>query len=131
MPQLEVAHHGHVDDGLVLVAEVVLAQHAQPGILGDARVTLCGVEFAREDVQERRLPRAVRAHQPVAFSPVQLERHAREERSVPEGLAEVRNGDHGGESKGIPPGWLFWPPSHILTIITIWRPLKLEMNGHE
>ena len=85
---------------LALVFEVVLPKHSQPGVPGNAGMAFRRVEAAVEDVQERRLSGPVRTHQTVPFPPIELERYAGEEGPVTEGLAEVRDGNHGGESKG-------------------------------
>ena len=69
LPQLAVAHEGHVEDGVLLVQEVVLAQHPDAGPLGPADLAGAGVRLPREDVEQRRLAGAVGAHQAVALPP--------------------------------------------------------------
>ncbi len=98
LPQLTIAHQGHPEDLLVLEEEVVLSQHAQPGGLRHRHLALGGVQGACQDVQQRGLARAVGADQAVALPGVELEGDAGEERSVAEGLGEVRDGDHGGRN---------------------------------
>ena len=80
---------------LRLRVEVPGAQ-AHAGLCRHRRVRrLCsGMEVAAEDVEERGLSGAVRAHEAVALSRIQLERSVREERSVAERLLQIRNGYH-------------------------------------
>src|SRR5690606_28965819 len=96
LPELRIAHQGHAEDLLVLVEELVLAEHAQAGGLRHRHLARGGLPVAGEDAEERGLAGPVRAHQPVALAGVQLEGDAREEGAVAEALLEVRYGDHGG-----------------------------------
>jgi hypothetical protein len=82
LPQFGVAHHRHPEDLLVFVQELVLPQDSEPGVLRDRYGTLGWIEFAAQDVQQRRLSRAVGADEPVALAPVELERCVGEQRLV-------------------------------------------------
>ena len=68
LPQRLVAHHHDVDDGHVLVAEVVLAQDADARLLGDRDRAVARDLVAGQDAQEGGLARAVGADQAVALA---------------------------------------------------------------
>jgi hypothetical protein len=63
LPQELVAHHDDVDDGYVLVPEVVLPEDADPGLLRDRDRALARDLVAGQDAQEGRLAGPVGAHQ--------------------------------------------------------------------
>ena len=93
-PQLAAPHHRHVEDQLLLVGEVVLAQHADAGALGDRDRAVRGDLVAGEDAQEGRLARAVGADHAVDLLRVEVQRHAGEQRLLAVVLGEVGDGDH-------------------------------------
>ncbi len=88
LPELGVAHHRHPDDLLVTVEELVLPEDPEPRVLRDRHGALGRIEFATQDVEQRRLARTVRADEPVTLAPVELERRVGEQRLVAVPLAE-------------------------------------------
>jgi hypothetical protein len=95
LPGLLVAHHGHVEDRRRFVPEVVLLEIAQGQALGNGEGARRGRFPAGEDAQERRLARAVRAHQAVAVARSELERDVLEQGLGSKVLREAGDGDHG------------------------------------
>ena len=73
LPQRLVAHHHDVDDGHVLVAEVVLAQDADARLLRDRDLALARDLVAGQDAQEGGLARAVGAHHAVPLAGIELQ----------------------------------------------------------
>ncbi len=98
LPDFLVSHHRHVEDRHLLVAEVVLLQDAEPELLRNRDDARRGRFLTREDAQESRLSRAVRADEAVAVAGVELDGDALEEGLGTERLSEVRDGDHGGRN---------------------------------
>jgi hypothetical protein len=96
LPGRAVAHHGELANDLLIVEEMVLPQHAHPGAAGQRDGAVAGWLVARHDTNERRLARAVGAHQPVAAARVQLQRDAFEQRARAEGLGQILNAEHAG-----------------------------------
>ena len=95
LPERRVAHHHDVDDADVLVLEVVLPEDSDPRALRDRDLAVARALLAAEDLEQRRLAAAVRAHDAVALARIELERDSLEEGLVPEVLGEVRHRDHG------------------------------------
>ena len=104
LPQLAVAHEGHVEDRVLLVEELVLAQHADAGPLGQADLAVAGLQLTGEDVEQRRLAGAVGADEAVALPGVEHEGDIGEEGAVAVDLGEVRDREHERETKG----WAGW-----------------------
>ena len=72
LPQLLVPHEGHVQDLLILVEELILAQNAKAQAPGQGDLTGACIQVACEDVEQRRLARAVGADEAVALTGVEL-----------------------------------------------------------
>ncbi len=87
--------HRQVQDDLGVVQEAVLAQHPHPRALGQQHLAGAGLLVTGQDAQERRLARAVGAHQPVTAAGVQLKRHPLEQGAGPVGLGDARGGKQG------------------------------------
>ena len=86
-PRRSVAGHRQVEDDLVDVEEAVLAEDADARARRERHAPVRRRLVPREDLQERGLPRAVRADEAVAGAGVELERRVREERAVAVRLA--------------------------------------------
>ena len=71
-PDLIVAHHDDVLDRHVLVQELVLREHADSGALWGQHLARARRLNTREDAQQRRFTRAVRADDAVAVPRVEL-----------------------------------------------------------
>jgi hypothetical protein len=95
-PQLAVPHQCHGEDCLVVIGELVLAQHADPEPLRDGDSPVGRLEVAAQDAKQRGLARAIGSYQPVALPGIELQGHTGEQRPVAERLGEVGDGDHGG-----------------------------------
>ena len=89
-----VAGHGDLEDHVLVAHEAVLAQHADACALVDDDVPLGGLLVARDDLEERGLPGAVRADEPVPRAAHQLQRDVLEEAARAIGLAERVDRDH-------------------------------------
>jgi hypothetical protein len=102
LPYVVVAHHGHFEDGHVLVAEVVLLQHTQLEALGHGDRAVARQLLAGEDAEKRRLARTVGPHEAVAVARVELDRDSLEQSLGAVGFTEVGDGDHraGNDSRG-------------------------------
>ena len=90
-PQLRVAAHDHVEHALILVAELILIQFAEPhsGLQHD--IAGAGLEIASQHLHERGFAGTVGADEPVAIAVGELDRDLLEER-----LGAELNGDVGG-----------------------------------
>src|SRR6185503_5412338 len=91
LPETLVSHDHGVDDRKLLERELVLAQLADAHVRLDRDVAVRRLELAREDLQERRLARAVRADQAVTVRVPELDGDVLEER-----LLSELNSDVGG-----------------------------------
>ncbi len=89
-PQLRMAAHDHVEHALILVAELVLIQLAEPHPDLQHHVAGACLEIAAQHLHERGLARTVRADQAVTIAVAELDRHLLEER-----LGAELNGDIG------------------------------------
>jgi hypothetical protein len=85
-PELRVAHEGDAQDLLVLVQELVLAQHTESHGLGDGYLAGGRLFLPGQDSEQGRLSRPVGADQAVAVTGVEQERRVTEQGPVAEGL---------------------------------------------
>ena len=95
LPEHRIPAHGHAEDFLVLVRELVLTEHPEAESARDGDRAFARLDFAAQDVEKGGLPRAVGAHEPVALAGLEAEGDIAEERSIAEGLGEAGGGDHG------------------------------------
>ena len=93
--ELLVAHERDIEDRIAGVQELILPQDPEAHVPGHGHRPRARRHVARQDVQQRRLPRPVSAHQPVALAGIQPERRLAKEGAVPEGLLKFGDGDHG------------------------------------
>ncbi len=84
-----VALHREVDDRRVVVEEAILPQDAEARAFLHADRALRRRLEPAHDAQQRRLARSVRAHEAVAIARLEVQRHALEQRTRAERLAEV------------------------------------------
>jgi hypothetical protein len=96
-PHVGVARHREVEDDRRVVEEAVLAEDADARARGDGHRAVGRRLVPRQDFQERRLARPVRAHEAVARARIELERHPFEQSATAVGLGELRDADHGCE----------------------------------
>ena len=94
LPDLVVAHHRHLEDRHVLVAEVVLLEHAELEALGHRHRPLARLLVTGEDLQEGGLARAVRPNQAITVAGVELDRGPGEQGLGSIALTEIGDGDH-------------------------------------
>ena len=93
-PKRLVSHHDGVEDARLLIREVILLQDADTELLGDVHPALIGVFFAGDDLEERRLSRAIRAHERIALAWVEAHGDVLEEDFWAEALRELVERDH-------------------------------------
>ena len=94
-PHLAVALHDCVDDALVLVAELVLAQLTQPHACLQHDFTRALLQIAAQDLHEGGFAAAVGANEAITVAVGELHRHALEQ-----GLGAKLDGDIGGGKHG-------------------------------
>jgi hypothetical protein len=94
-PHFGVALQHHVEDALLLVAELILAQpgHALAGVERD--VAGGGLQLAGEDFHERRLAAAVGADQAIAVAVAELDVDVLEQRLGGKLQGDAGSGKHG------------------------------------
>ena len=90
-----VAFHRHREDGIFVAEEAILAEDADARRLGDVDRALGGRVVTGDDLEERRLARAVGADQTVTRAADQLERHVLEEDACAIGFPQIGDVDHG------------------------------------
>ena len=90
-----VPHENRRQRVVLAVLEVILLEHADPHVFADRDVAGARLDFAREDLQQRRLPGTVRSDQAVAVAARELERDIFEEDAFAELKREVGGRDHG------------------------------------
>src|SRR4051812_10226666 len=95
VPHLGVAHQHYVENPLVLVGELVLAQLADALVAVDRHRARGGFETAAEDLHEGRLAAAVGADQAIAIPAAEFDGHVLEQ-----GLGPELHGDAGGDDHG-------------------------------
>ena len=102
-PELDVPLQHDVEDALVLVTELVLAElaHAQPGL--QHHVTRTRLQFAAQDLHERGLAASIRPDEAIAVAVHELDRDVLEQGLRIELDRKIGRGEHGardGEGKG-------------------------------
>ena len=88
------AAHDHVEHALVLVAELVLIQLAEPHARLQHDVAGARLEIAAQHLHERGFARAVRADQAIAVAVGEFDRDLLEERLGAELNGDVGSGEH-------------------------------------
>ena len=94
VPEGLVAHHDGVEDGVLVVGEVILTEHAEAHPAGDRDGADVRVLGPGEHLDERRLAGAVRAGEAVALARVELHRDVLE-RIFGRTAGDVVEDDHG------------------------------------
>ena len=89
LEQARVPAHDRVENGVVVIAEMILLQEGQALARRDRHEALRRLELAREDLQERRLSGAVRADDAVAVSLGEFDVYVLEERLFTETQSDV------------------------------------------
>ncbi len=96
LPQLLVSHDHHIDDALVFMSELVLAQLAQTHVDRAHHVAGARFEIAAEDLHEGGFAAAVGADQAIAVAVAEFHRHVFKQGPGPELDGEVAGSDHEG-----------------------------------
>ena len=104
LPQALVAHDHGMDHGELLERELILTQLTDARVRRDRDVAVRRLELAAQDLQERRLARAVRADQAVTMAVAELDGHVLEQRFLTELDGDVGSGNHGGSGRRLR-GW--------------------------
>lgn len=92
---LGISAHRHIDDSLIVFGELILAQDPQTDALAKGDVAIVHRFVPCEHAQEGGLSAAVRSHEPVALSRIQLQSHSGKEQLRAEALADILDVDHG------------------------------------
>ncbi len=93
LPQALMTHDHRVDDGELLVGELILAQLAEAHVGFEHDLASAGLQIVAEDLHEGRLATAVGADQAVAVAVVELDGNILEQRLGAELHGDIGGGD--------------------------------------